>query len=60
MPCCGNYNRQEYVCICIAVYLPVYANADNYGEDVLLCASSIDAVALHYMQWQWCKFPSLW
>jgi hypothetical protein len=35
--------------VCITVYLPVFVNTDEYEEDMLLCASFIDAIASHYL-----------
>ena len=34
--------------VCIAEYLPMYTNTDENEEELLLCASLIDSVAMYY------------
>ena len=34
--------------VCVAVYLPVFENTDEYEEDILMCASFIDTVASQF------------
>lgn len=42
----------QFVLICVNVYLPTYTNSDYYEEDILSCVSYIDSVFSMYVDQQ--------